>query len=103
MNLSIYLLILTLNLSVKVRFNIATHRETKEERATFVEILPDSFEESTEQRRYVSQIPKCLQNFTPWSFSLTLVYRVCVTAAIALNQNPKTNQIQTLRCVLICV
>ncbi|KAG7215253.1 hypothetical protein INR49_022649 [Caranx melampygus] len=36
----------------KVRFNIATHRETKEERATYVEILPDSFEESTEQRRH---------------------------------------------------
>ncbi|KAM9847970.1 uncharacterized protein ACBR49_009236 [Aulostomus maculatus] len=36
----------------KVRFNIATHRETKEERATFVEILPASFEESTEQRRH---------------------------------------------------
>lgn len=36
-----------------MRFNIATHRETKEERATYVEILPDSFEESTEQRRHV--------------------------------------------------
>ncbi|XP_028983518.2 serine/arginine repetitive matrix protein 2 isoform X2 [Betta splendens] len=35
----------------KVRFNIATHRETKEERATYVEILPASFEESIEQRR----------------------------------------------------
>lgn len=34
----------------KVRFNIATHRETKEERATYVEILGDSFEESTEER-----------------------------------------------------
>ncbi len=38
---------------VKVRFNIATHQETKEERATYVEILPDSFEESIEQRRHV--------------------------------------------------
>nr|XP_033933136.1 serine/arginine repetitive matrix protein 2 [Pseudochaenichthys georgianus] len=36
----------------KVRFNIATHQETKEQRATYVEILPDSFEESTEQRRH---------------------------------------------------
>ncbi|MED6294456.1 hypothetical protein CHARACLAT_021241, partial [Characodon lateralis] len=36
----------------KVRFSLATHRDTKEERATFVEILPDSFEESTEQRQH---------------------------------------------------
>ncbi|XP_010768299.1 trichohyalin-like, partial [Notothenia coriiceps] len=36
----------------KVRFNIATHQETKEQRAAYVEILPDSFEESTEQRRH---------------------------------------------------
>ncbi|KAI9514850.1 hypothetical protein NQZ68_029695 [Dissostichus eleginoides] len=35
-----------------VRFNIATHQETKEQRAAYVEILPDSFEESTEQRRH---------------------------------------------------
>lgn len=40
-------------LILKVRFNIATHRETKEERATYVEILPESFEESIEQRRHV--------------------------------------------------
>ncbi|XP_018530342.1 uncharacterized protein LOC108882367 isoform X2 [Lates calcarifer] len=54
----------------KVRFNIATHRETKEERATYVEILPDSFEESTEQRRHGiviefsedSGLIKCTQN-----------------------------------------
>ena len=39
--------------SLKVRFNIATHQETKEQRAAYVEILPDSFEESTEQRRHV--------------------------------------------------
>ncbi|XP_027862086.1 uncharacterized protein LOC114137589 isoform X1 [Xiphophorus couchianus] len=36
----------------KVRFSLATHRLTKEERATFIEILPDSFEESTEQRMH---------------------------------------------------
>ncbi|XP_038154268.1 uncharacterized protein LOC119791943 isoform X3 [Cyprinodon tularosa] len=36
----------------KVRFSLATHRETKEEHATFVEILPDSFEESIEQRHH---------------------------------------------------
>ncbi|XP_034408143.1 microtubule-associated protein 1B isoform X2 [Cyclopterus lumpus] len=54
----------------KVRFNIATHGETKEERATFVEILPDSFEESIEQRRHgiviefshSSGLIKCAQN-----------------------------------------
>ncbi|XP_040905011.1 uncharacterized protein si:dkeyp-121d4.3 isoform X2 [Toxotes jaculatrix] len=54
----------------KVRFNIATHRETKEERATYVEIVPDSFEESTEQRRHGiviefsddSGLIKCSQN-----------------------------------------
>ncbi|XP_078787610.1 uncharacterized protein si:dkeyp-121d4.3 isoform X2 [Oryzias latipes] len=54
----------------KVRFNIATHRETKEERATFVEILHDSFEESTEQRHFGlviefsdgSGLIKCSQN-----------------------------------------
>lgn len=37
----------------KVRFNISTHNETKAERAVNVEILPDTFEESTEQRRTV--------------------------------------------------
>ncbi|KAM4599815.1 uncharacterized protein V3H82_008446 [Fundulus diaphanus] len=36
----------------KVRFSLATHRETKEERATFLEILPDCFEESIEQRHH---------------------------------------------------
>uniref|UniRef100_A0A3Q2GFG1 Uncharacterized protein n=1 Tax=Cyprinodon variegatus TaxID=28743 RepID=A0A3Q2GFG1_CYPVA len=36
----------------KVRFSLATHQETKEEHATFVEILPDSFEESIEQRHH---------------------------------------------------
>lgn len=41
-------------MTLKVRFNIATHRETKKERATNVEILPESFEESIEQRRHVS-------------------------------------------------
>ncbi|XP_076598707.1 uncharacterized protein LOC143327925 isoform X2 [Chaetodon auriga] len=54
----------------KVRFNIATHQVTKEERATYVEILPDSFEESTEQRRHGiviefsddSGLIKCTQN-----------------------------------------
>ncbi|XP_037321498.2 uncharacterized protein si:dkeyp-121d4.3 [Pungitius pungitius] len=54
----------------KVRFNIATHGENKEERATFVEILPDSFEESIEQRRHgiviefshSSGLIKCVQN-----------------------------------------
>uniref|UniRef100_A0A3B4G420 Cold shock domain-containing protein n=1 Tax=Pundamilia nyererei TaxID=303518 RepID=A0A3B4G420_9CICH len=54
----------------KVRFNIATHRETKEERATCVEILHDSFEESTEQRQHGiviefledSGLIKCTQN-----------------------------------------
>ncbi|XP_054455849.1 uncharacterized protein si:dkeyp-121d4.3 isoform X2 [Anoplopoma fimbria] len=54
----------------KVRFNVATHGETKEERATFVEILPDSFEESIEQRRHGiviefshdSGLIKCAQN-----------------------------------------
>lgn len=38
---------------MKVRFNIATHQVTKEERAIYVEILPESFEESIEQRRHV--------------------------------------------------
>ncbi|KAM8858723.1 uncharacterized protein AB9W97_019153 isoform 2-T2 [Spinachia spinachia] len=54
----------------KVRFNIATHGENKEERAIFVEILPDSFEESIEQRRHgivieyshASGLIKCVQN-----------------------------------------
>ncbi|KAF1371401.1 hypothetical protein PFLUV_G00278750, partial [Perca fluviatilis] len=54
----------------QVRFNIATNHETKEERATFVEILPASFEESTEQRRHGiviefmedSGLIKCAQN-----------------------------------------
>lgn len=40
----------------EVRFNIATNPETKEERATYVEILTDSFEESTEQRRHVRRL-----------------------------------------------
>ncbi|XP_021436008.2 uncharacterized protein LOC110502366 [Oncorhynchus mykiss] len=35
----------------KVHFNISTNRETKEERAVNVEILSETFEESTEQRR----------------------------------------------------
>lgn len=43
-------------MNLKVRFNIATHRETKKERATNVEILPESFEESIEQRRHVSKL-----------------------------------------------
>ncbi|KAK0138404.1 Cold shock domain-containing protein E1 [Merluccius polli] len=42
----------TMMVGDKVRFNIATQRESKEERATYVEILPDSFQESTEQRRH---------------------------------------------------
>uniref|UniRef100_A0A8C6P116 Uncharacterized LOC107376715 n=1 Tax=Nothobranchius furzeri TaxID=105023 RepID=A0A8C6P116_NOTFU len=54
----------------KVRFNIATHQETKEERATFVEILSNSFEESPEQRQHGiviefsegSGLIKCSQN-----------------------------------------
>ncbi|XP_054874839.1 uncharacterized protein si:dkeyp-121d4.3 isoform X2 [Amphiprion ocellaris] len=54
----------------KVRFNIATNPQTKEERATYVEILPDSFEESIEQRRHGivieffqdSGLIKCTQN-----------------------------------------
>ncbi|XP_030012040.1 serine/arginine repetitive matrix protein 1 isoform X2 [Sphaeramia orbicularis] len=54
----------------KVRFNIATNQNTKVERATYVEILPDSFEESTEQRRHGivieflsdSGLIKCSQN-----------------------------------------
>ncbi|XP_063731679.1 serine/arginine repetitive matrix protein 2 isoform X5 [Eleginops maclovinus] len=54
----------------KVRFNIATHQETKEEQAMYVEILPDSFEESTEQRRHglvielspATGLIKCSQN-----------------------------------------
>uniref|UniRef100_A0A3Q2XBV5 Uncharacterized LOC109509975 n=1 Tax=Hippocampus comes TaxID=109280 RepID=A0A3Q2XBV5_HIPCM len=54
----------------KVRFNVATHRETKEERAAFVEILSATFEESTEQRRHGIVIEfsedrgliKCAQN-----------------------------------------
>lgn len=41
----------TMMVGDKVRFNIATHRETKEERATYVEILADSFEESLEERQ----------------------------------------------------
>ncbi|XP_061915339.1 uncharacterized protein si:dkeyp-121d4.3 isoform X1 [Entelurus aequoreus] len=36
----------------KVRFNLATDQEKKAERATFVEILPSSFEESTKERRH---------------------------------------------------
>eukprot|EP00063_Salmo_salar_P034718 XP_014009553.1 PREDICTED: uncharacterized protein LOC106576728 isoform X2 [Salmo salar] len=35
----------------KVHFNISTNRETKEERAINVEILSETFEESTERRR----------------------------------------------------
>lgn len=50
---SIMVLQFLMFLILKVRFNIATHRETKEERATYVEILPESFEESIEQRRHV--------------------------------------------------
>ncbi|KAM9808410.1 uncharacterized protein si:dkeyp-121d4.3 isoform X1 [Syngnathus typhle] len=54
----------------KVRFNVAVNRETKEERATLVEILPATFEESTEQRRHGIVIEfseehgliKCTQN-----------------------------------------
>ncbi|XP_061693309.1 uncharacterized protein si:dkeyp-121d4.3 [Syngnathoides biaculeatus] len=54
----------------KVRFNVATNRETKEERATFVQILPTSFDDSTEQRRHGiviefsedSGLIKCTQN-----------------------------------------
>ncbi|XP_051936565.1 serine/arginine repetitive matrix protein 1 isoform X1 [Hippocampus zosterae] len=54
----------------KVRFNVATHRESKEERAAFVEILSATFEESTEQRRHGIVIEfsedhgliKCAQN-----------------------------------------
>ncbi|KAJ3610490.1 hypothetical protein NHX12_022582, partial [Muraenolepis orangiensis] len=60
----------TMMVGDKVRFNIATQRVTKEERATYVEILPDSFQESTEQRRNgiviefsgVSGLIKCSQN-----------------------------------------
>ncbi|XP_077437965.1 uncharacterized protein LOC144061409 isoform X2 [Vanacampus margaritifer] len=54
----------------KVRFNVASDQESNEERATFVEILPASFEESTEQRRHGiviefsedSGLIKCAQN-----------------------------------------
>ncbi|XP_057703604.1 uncharacterized protein si:dkeyp-121d4.3 isoform X2 [Corythoichthys intestinalis] len=60
----------TLLIGDKVRFNVATNRESKEERATLVEILPSSFEESTEQRRHGiviefsedSGLIKCTQN-----------------------------------------
>lgn len=40
-------------LVLKVRFSIATHQETKEEQAVFIEILADSFVESNEQRQHV--------------------------------------------------
>lgn len=46
-------------LTLKVRFKIATNRETKVERATDVEILPESFEESIEQRRHVRARHSC--------------------------------------------
>ncbi|CAL8390687.1 unnamed protein product [Arctogadus glacialis] len=60
----------TMMVGDKVRFNIATQRESREERATYVEILPDSFQESTEQRRHgiviefseESGLIKCSQN-----------------------------------------
>lgn len=45
--------------TLKVRFKIATNRETKVERATDVEILPESFEESIEQRRHVRARRSC--------------------------------------------
>lgn len=43
----------------KVHFNISTNRETKEERAINVEILSETFEESTEQRRTVRSCLAC--------------------------------------------
>jgi hypothetical protein len=43
----------------KVHFNISTNRETKEERAVNVEILSETFEESTEQRRTVRSCLAC--------------------------------------------
>lgn len=46
-------------LTLKVRFKIATNRDTKVERATDVEILPESFEESIEQRRHVRDAHGC--------------------------------------------
>uniref|UniRef100_H3D776 CSD domain-containing protein n=1 Tax=Tetraodon nigroviridis TaxID=99883 RepID=H3D776_TETNG len=54
----------------RVRFNIATHPESKAERATYVEILPESFQESNEQRQHgiviefsdSSGLIKCSQN-----------------------------------------
>ena len=39
----------------KIKFNISTHRETKKERAVNINISPETFAESTEQRRTVSQ------------------------------------------------
>lgn len=45
--------------TLKVRFRIATNRDSKVERATDVEILPESFEESIEQRRHVREPPGC--------------------------------------------
>lgn len=47
-------------LTLKVRFKIATNRDTKVERATDVEILPESFEESIEQRRHVRDAHGCV-------------------------------------------
>lgn len=43
----------------KVHFNISTNRETKEERAINVEILSETFEESTERRRTVRSLLEC--------------------------------------------
>lgn len=58
------------NVPLKVRFSLATHRETKEEHATFVEILPDSFEESIEQRHHVRSVGFSFNFINNLSFSL---------------------------------
>lgn len=65
-------------LTLKVRFKIATNRDTKVERATDVEILPESFEESIEQRRHVRDTSGCVataERRDTFSFSLSSSYR----------------------------
>ncbi|KAM8852641.1 uncharacterized protein znf318 [Synchiropus picturatus] len=60
----------TMMVGDKVKFHIASHRDTKVERATFVEILPESLQESTEERHHgiviefseLSGLIKCSEN-----------------------------------------
>ncbi|CAB1312531.1 unnamed protein product [Coregonus sp. 'balchen'] len=92
----------------KVHFNISTNRETKEERAINVEILSETFEESTEQRRTgvvvqageLSGTIKCHQSPQLLFFRLTEVMeekKLDISEKVEFSVIPKKMTIKLMR------